>query len=168
MSKEKNKTVKAEPGENSKLLRHLTSVAGLGGRVDMNNPDEVKRRIAAYFALCEEDDVKPTLSALAASLGYTRNGFFKIRTGERGTNAETREVLIQAQNVLTALMESYLQEGTINPVSGIFLARNNYGFKNEDVALPDEKVKSISSGNLDDLSRKYLTSAKEEDQSPAS
>lgn len=145
-----------EAGDTARLIKHVRAVANLGDRVDLaNDPDGVRRRIADYFALCETDDVKPTVSELSIALGISRRGYYKWRTGEIGRNEETRAVLNQAQTVLDALMEGYMQNSMINPVAGIFLMRNNHGYRNEDIPSPDDTPK-LPDADVQQLAEKYL------------
>lgn len=143
-------------GDTSKLLGHLRRVAALGPRVDLNNdPQGVLKRIVDYFALCEKDDLKPTVAALSTALGLSKEGYRLWRNGKIGKNEETREHLKEAQRVMDALMEAYMQEGMINPVTGIFLMRNNFGYKNEDVPEVEEQER-LPEANIQQLAEKYM------------
>ena len=156
MKGDRNQYSTAQQGQTTKLIQHLRKVACLGPRLNLNeDPDGVRQRIADYFALCEEDDIKPSMSAMATAMGLTRRGLHKWRMGIIGKNEETRELLNQAAAVLAAVMEGCMLEGMINPVSGIFIMRNNYGYKNEDVPdEPDEKSK-LQGVDLKALEQKY-------------
>ena len=58
-------------------------------------------------------------------------------------------------NALEQLWEYYMQNGKINPVSGIFLGKNNFGYvdKTEHVIEPRATL------NESDLEQKYLTTS---------
>jgi hypothetical protein len=48
---------------------------------------------------------------------------------------------VEAYDVLEALWEDYMMNGKINPVSGIFLGKNNFGYqdKQEYVLTPNQQ-----------------------------
>lgn len=147
-----------QPGMTSKMLKHLREVSALGEGCDLSHdPDGVRERIQKYFDLCEEADLKPTQSGLSMAIGITRRANHKWRTGELGKNEETRKILIAAQSVLECLMEGYMTEGQINPVAGIFVMRNNYGYKNEDVRQ-DEPAPQLEGADIKALEEKYRDS----------
>ena len=54
------------------------------------------------------------------------------------------------------LWETYMNSGKINPVSGIFLGKNNFGYqdKTEYVLTPNQKQESDY--NADEISKRYL------------
>ena len=160
MKGDRNQFSSAKPGQTTKLIQHLRKVACLGPRLNLNEDTQgVRERIAMYFELCEEDDIKPTVEGLAASLGLTRMGLYYWRIGQNGKNEETRKVLNDAVSVLSALMASYMSEGMINPVSGIFLMRNNYGYRNEDVPdKSEEEPQKLEGANIKALEEKYKDS----------
>jgi len=50
-------------------------------------------------------------------------------------------IICEAYDALEALWEDYMMNGKINPVSGIFLGKNNFGYqdKQEYVLTPNQK-----------------------------
>ena len=61
------------------------------------------------------------------------------------------------------LWENYMQNGKINPVSGIFLGKNNFGYqyKTEHVLTPN--THNDSDYNADDIRARYLTDSPDSD-----
>jgi hypothetical protein len=55
------------------------------------------------------------------------------------------------------LWENYMQNGKINPVSGIFLGKNNFGYqdKTEYVLTPNQQ--SDSDYSAEDIKKRYLS-----------
>jgi hypothetical protein len=58
-----------------------------------------------------------------------------------------------------------MNSGKINPVSGIFLGKNNFGYqdKTEYVLTPNQKQESDY--NADEISKRYLTDSSNSDNS---
>ncbi len=131
-----------EPGDNQKYIQHTMEVAKLD-RIDLKNVDLVDQRILDYFSICELNDMKPSVAGLALSLGVERTTLWKIRTKQTGGYpSEVINSIKRAVQIINAMMEDYMQNGKINPVSGIFLMKNNmdYTDKQEVVVTPSNPM----------------------------
>ena len=97
-----------------------------------------------YFNACAEDDVRTTVSGLAMVLGVNRLTLIGMVNGT--TRVENRDVLAKWFQMLEITDEIAMKEGKTNPVSAIFLAKNNYGYVDEqkvkviDDELTDEEI----------------------------
>lgn len=121
--------IMVEPGDNSKFLIHAMKIRQMPP-IDVADIRQVEERITWYFNHCAEDDIKPTVSGFCNSLGITRQTLLNWRTGVH--RADTHQaVILNAYSVLEELWENYMQNGKINPVSGIFLAKNNFGYQDK-------------------------------------
>lgn len=132
-----DRTVQTEPGDNAKYIRNSLRIARLG-KVDMTDAQAVEDRIFEYFTICEEDDMKPSVAGLALALDVDRRYLWEIREGRKGKNPVVADTLKRAMKLLDLQMVDYMQNGKINPVSGIFLMKNNFGYadKQEVVVTP--------------------------------
>jgi hypothetical protein len=57
--------------------------------------------------------------------------------------------------MLESLMEQYMSTGKINPVSGIFLLKNNHGYKDQTESVVIKKD-PYESGDPEEIARRYL------------
>lgn len=131
-----------EPGDNKKYIQHTMEVAKLD-HIDLKNVDLVDQRILKYFSICELNDMKPSVAGLALALGVERTTLWKIRTKQTGgCPSEVINSIKRAVQIINAMMEDYMQNGKINPVSGIFLMKNNmdYTDKQEVVVTPNNPM----------------------------
>ena len=55
------------------------------------------------------------------------------------------------------LWENYMQNGKINPVSGIFLGKNNFGYQDKTEYVVTPNVNNDSDYSADDIRKRYLT-----------
>lgn len=126
-----------EPGDNSRYLAHAMEIARQPP-VDLENVYAVEGRINWYFDHCFQNDMKPTVAGLCNALKITRQTLLNWRTG-RFREGSYQTVILNAYAIMESLWEDYMQNGKINPVSGIFLAKNNYGYqdKQEMVVTPN-------------------------------
>lgn len=115
-----------KPGDNSKYLRHALAVYDLPA-IDISDEKQVEDRIRWYFNHCVENDMKPTVTGLCNAIGIDMDTF--RRWGNGTYRAKTHCGMVKkAYAVLHELWEDYMLNGKINPVAGIFLGKNNFGY----------------------------------------
>ena len=126
-----------EPGDNSRYLRHALVTMGMPP-IDISDPHQVEERIFWYFGHCIDHDMKPTVKGFCNSLGISRQTLMTWKQG-RFREDTHQAIILRAYNILEELWEDYMQNGKINPVSGIFLAKNNFNYvdKQEHVLTPN-------------------------------
>lgn len=137
-----------EPGDNTKFLSHALMVQAMPP-IDYNDPEKVRQRIKEYFALCMQNDMKPSVQGFCMALKIARSTLWAWKTGtyRKGTH---EEIIVQAFNTLEALWEDYMQNGKINPMAGVFLGINNYGYKDvkqvsvNPVVIEDRKTVDVA------------------------
>ncbi len=135
-------------GENNKYTAFALAVMQLP-KIDVKNPDELATRLTDYFKICAEHDMKPAVAGMALAMGIDRRRLWEMKTDVAGRNVdmpqECREIIKMAYNSLEVLWEGYMTSGKINPVSGIFLAKNNFGYqdKQEYVVTPNTMADEI-------------------------
>lgn len=161
-----NNGLNLEAGDNTKFLSLNLALLNMPN-IDMENPEEVQQRLSEYFALYEKADVKPTVAGMAIALnGHSRQWLWCIThnapLGGRGNTttlpSSVTDVIKKAYFLLENLWENYMSSGKINPVAGIFLGKNNYGYqdKTEYVLTPNQKQDENYSAN--DIRERYLAS----------
>lgn len=119
--------VHTEPGDNTKYLNHALRLANLP-KFDTKNVALLKERIMEYFQICAEDDSKPSVAGLALAVGVDRKTIWQWSQGE---NSDKSNAIKKAYQILNLMMEDYMQNGKINPVSGIFLGKNHFGYQDK-------------------------------------
>lgn len=126
-----------EPGDNSRYLRHALATLNMPP-IDISDHKQVEERIDWYFYHCIDNEMKPTVSGLCNALGITRETLRTWKTGEQRGKTHSDPVN-RAYRMLEELWEDYMLNGKINPVSGIFLGKNNFGYadKQEYVLTPN-------------------------------
>ena len=122
-----------EEGTNRKVLKHSNDVSALSIEpVDVQNPDEVQDRIRHYFELCMENDMKPTIPELGMAFGHNRDWVLRIVQGRNSTLNDISVGYFQAAyNMINGQLEQYMLNGDTNVVAGIFIAKNNFGYKDQ-------------------------------------
>lgn len=153
----KAQTVHVDPGDNTAYTKHSLRVYSLPV-VELTNTEAVTARIVQYFEICAKDDMKPSVAGLALALGITKEYLWEIRVGRKGKNPEVANALKKAMQLLDLQMVNYMQNGKINPVSGIFLMKNNFGYadKQEVVVTPNSPLGEAK--DTKQLEQRYIDS----------
>lgn len=118
-------------------------------KIDCNDINQVEDRTYLYFSKCIENDMKPGVAGLCYFLGIDRRTFYAWSQGiNRSGDRRYIDLCKKASDFLEALMEEYMQNGKINPVSGIFLLKNHFGYRDTQEVLmkgedPLEKGDSV-------------------------
>jgi hypothetical protein len=132
-----------EPGDNTKFLSHALIVSNMEP-IDHTDAQQVERRIGEYFQLCAINDVKPTSAGFCMAIGVSkqtianwRNGVYRVDTHQA--------VILKGYDILDALWQDYMMNGKINPVSGIFLGKNLFGYQDKQdlVVTPNTQTEAI-------------------------
>ena len=119
-------------GDNNKYTTFALALMRLP-KIDIRDPQQMRDRVGEYFQLCADFDMKPAVTALGLSLGMDRRRLWEVKNGQdyQGMPQESKDIIKMAYDSLEMLWESYMQNGKINPVSGIFLGKNNFGYKDQ-------------------------------------
>ena len=136
--------LKVEPGDNSRFVAFGLTIYNMAP-IDINDADQVNGRINDYFQLCIMHDMKPGVADLSMALGITRHRVLEIvNDAETRSNvpSDTRTLIKKAHAYMGGYWERIMQSGKINPASGIFLGKNNFGYRDavEHVVTPNIKT----------------------------
>ena len=150
--KRPDSTVQAAPGDNSKYTRHNLELFKLKP-ISFQDADETAERTATYFEICDKNDMKPSVAGYSLALGIDRRRLWEIVSGKVVKPAEVVDVLKRAYLMLNAQMEDYMQNGRINPVAGIFLSKNAFGYTDKQEI--EVAAKQDAESSPEQLAQKY-------------
>ena len=148
-----------EPGDNTKYLALGRELFNLP-TIDLKDPEQVKYRLDEFFVIHERYDMKPTVAGMGMALGLDRRRLWEIKTGNAkpyNLPAEVSDSIKKAYEYMEILWENYMQNGKINPVSGIFLGKNNFGYQDKTEYVVTPNMQSDSDYDADDIKKRYLT-----------
>ena len=147
-----------EPGDNAKYIGVSLQLFNMT-KVDLHKPNEVQERLTEYFRIHTENDMKPTVVGMAMALGIDRRRLWEIRADVQDRNQDiptlTRDYIKKAYDFMENLWENYMQNGKINPVSGIFLGKNNFGYQDKTEYVVTPNVGNDSDYSVDDIKKRY-------------
>lgn len=165
-----NNGLNLDAGDNTKYMTVNMALFNMPD-IDMDNVEEVQQRLTDYFALYTEADMKPTVAGMALALnGMSRRTLWAIvndqPTGGAGYKTalppEVASSIKKAYKIMENLWETYMNSGKVNPVAGIFLGKNNYGYqdKTEYVLTPNQQ--SDNDYSPDEIRQRYITANQHE------
>ena len=145
-----NNGITTESGDNTKYIAVSMELTDLPA-IDLHDPKQVEDRLHDYFNIHMKYDMKPTVVGMAMALGngITRQTLWAIKNGQPSGGAgyktalpsEVADSIKKAYLLLENLWENYAQNGKMNPVTSIFLGKNNFGYsdKQEYVLTPNQQ-----------------------------
>ena len=116
-----------EPGDNARYLRFAMVSLDLPPR-DISYRPQVKHSIHHEFLYIEDKSRINNMKGLGNWLGVDKTTVNSWKRGEY--RSSTHSPLIQkAVDILEELWIDYMQNGKVNPGSGIFLGKNLFGYR---------------------------------------
>lgn len=153
-----------EDGDNTKFMTVQMALLNMPD-IDMNDVEEVQARLNEYFALYAQYDMKPTVAGMAIALnGMSRQTLRAIAkdlpTGSSGYKTAlppgVSTLIKKAYFLLENLWESYMNSGKVNPVAGIFLGKNNYGYQDKTEYVVTPNVNQDNDYSADEIRERYI------------
>lgn len=159
-----NNGLMLEEGDNAKFMGVQIALLNMPD-IDMDNVEEVRQRLSDYFELYTSRDMKPTVAGMAVALnGHSRQWLHSVvhnrPLGGAGNmpnlRPEVTDLIKKAYFMLENLWETYMSAGKVNPVAGIFLGKNNYGYqdKTEYVLTPNQQTDNDY--DADEIRERYI------------
>lgn len=167
-----NNGLMTEPGDNAKYMNINIELMRLKS-IDLDDVEQVEQRLSDYFAIFGKYDTKPTVAGMAIALnGHSRQWLWAVThdapLGGRGNEVtlppKVTVSIKKAYFLLENLWEQYMQNGKVNPVAGIFLGKNNYGYqdKTEYVLTPNQN--NDSDIDPDSIKARYLVDSQNDSE----
>lgn len=148
--------VNAPPGENARRVR-IARVLMSKPRFDATNQESVSDRFLWYLDVCEQFDDRPTVEGFALASGYSREHLRRMKDGEvKAIPEDVRLTLKRVWDMLNQMMTQYMVDGHLNPVTAIFLLKNNFGYKDQTESVIIKKD-PYETGNPEEIARRYLS-----------
>lgn len=120
-----------EPGETATLVQNVLNLATLP-KIDTDSPEQIEQRIYEYLTYCIQHDMKPDMSGMALSIGVSRKTLWAWENGvDSNKPAGVRNALKKGREMSETIMTQMMQNGKLNPVTAIFLLKNNHEYKDQ-------------------------------------
>lgn len=151
--------LQVEPGDNAKYLVVSMKLMELPD-IDLKDVEQVKARLFEYFQIHIDNDLKPTVVGMGLALnGMDRRRLWEIKTdNDKAYDLPTAvsDIIKKAYKLMENLWENYMQNGKINPVTGIFFGKNYFGYQDKAEYVITPYVNNDSDYSADDIRKRYL------------
>ena len=152
----KDQTDLGNMDDNTRRITFVTELAMLPS-IDTKDAAALEARLAEYLAICERHGMKVGNQAMCMALGVVPDDLRRWADGLAPT-PQVAAIAKKARSICSAFRESYMQDGKVNPVTGIFWQKNYDGLRDqqEHVVIPTNPL-----GEQPDpvrLQQKYLDS----------
>lgn len=153
-----------QEGDNAKFLAVNIKLFNMQN-IDMTDVEAVAQRLSDYFQLYAENDMKPTIVGMAMALnGHSRQWLWAVvhdkplggRGNETSLPSAVTDTIKKAYDLMENLWENYMISGKINPVSGIFLGKNNFGYQDKTEYVLTPNAQQESDYSPEDIKQRYL------------
>lgn len=126
--------------------------------LDYNDVAEMERRFNRYLQLCAEWDMKIGNQAAYAAIGIDKGTAWEWENRNLGNPART-DFIKKVRQFCAMYREGLMEDGKVNPVTGIFWQKNYDGMKDqtEMVLTPNNPLGEQK--DMKALEQKYLESA---------
>ena len=131
------------PGDNARFVRYAMASWNLPP-IDISDPKQVEQRIGDYLQYCVDNDRKPQIVGMCNWLGIQRSTLNTWLNGEYRSGTHS-DIIKKACSLIEEMWADYMQTGKLNPATGIFLAKNWYGYKDvaDVVVTPNDPMRDL-------------------------
>jgi len=127
--------------------------------LDYNDVAEMERRFNRYLQLCAEWDMKIGNQAAYAAIGIDKGTAWEWENRNLGNPART-DFIKKVRQFCAMYREGLMEDGKVNPVTGIFWQKNYDGMKDQqEVVLTPNTSPLGEQKDAEALRQKYLENA---------
>lgn len=142
-------------GYNSRRIAFMLAITPTEP-LDHNDVEEMERRFRNYLQLCAEWDMKVGNQAAYAAIGIDKGTAWEWGNRNLGNPARTAFIK-KVQQYCALYREGLMEDGKVNPVTGIFWQKNYDGLKDQqEVVLTPNTSPLGEQKDAEALKQKYL------------
>lgn len=115
---------KGDASKYARLLRELSSWE----KPDRSNVHALEERFTQYLLFCEQNDMKIGNQLCYLALGISKDDAYNWENGRTMSNSHS-EFIKKVKQICAGNREILMQDGKINPITGIFWQKNYDGLR---------------------------------------
>ena len=142
-------------GYNARLVSFMIEIVPTEP-LDLHDVPEMERRFANYLQKCAEQDMKVGNQAAYMAIGITKQQAWEWENNA-SRNPARADFIKKVRQICGVFREGLMQDGKVNPVTGIFWQKNYDGMKDQqEVVLTPNASPLGEQKNAEALKQKYL------------
>ena len=113
---------------NKNMQKRIFNSTGVGRPYAFSSIEQLEDDVSEFLELCSDTQTVPTITSLALWLGVDKTTIYEHANN---SNSPFSTIL---KNIITychSLMQNGTVEGKINPVTYIFISKNDYGMRDD-------------------------------------
>ena len=122
----------AVQNDNTKYIGATAEIMRLP-KADLSNPRSVREVLNKYLEICQKNEMKPLVTGFALAFKMSRSQVIDICRGDYQDHPtiseDSAEIFRNFYYYLNAIWEQCMMTNQVYPASGIFLGKNNFGYK---------------------------------------
>lgn len=142
------------PGYNSKMVKFIMDITPTEP-LDYHDVDEMERRFLRYLQLCAEQDVKVGNLGAYLAIGITKRQAYEWENA-RKSDPRRSSFIQKVRQICGYYREGLMQDGKVNPVTGIFWQKNYDGLRDQTEMVITPNNPLGDSKDVETLKQKYL------------
>ncbi|MBO5032411.1 MAG: hypothetical protein J6D08_11090 [Lachnospiraceae bacterium] len=144
-----------EQGYNTRRIQFMMAIMP-SEPLDYNDVAEMERRFNRYLQLCAEWDMKVGNQAAYAAIGIDKGIAWEWENRSLGNPTRT-DFIKKVRQICALYREGLMEDGKVNPVTGIFWQKNYDGMKDQqEVVLTPNTSPLGEQADAEALKQKYL------------
>ena len=113
---------------NKAMQKKIFNSCGIGRPYAFSSREELQRDMGEYFDLCTDTQTVPTITSLALWLGVNKDTIYEHANN---SNSPFSDILKNTITYCHSIMQNGTVEGKINPVTYIFISKNDYAMRDD-------------------------------------
>lgn len=111
-------------------------------------PQMLSDHLMTFISICIEYDQLPSQANYALSLHISRQALQRHLNGHTNIKPAVYDQLHEANNMLGAVIEDNMLSGASNVVGSIFIAKNNFGYKEQSEQIITHQRQALTAEEL--------------------
>lgn len=143
-----------EAGYNTRRIQFMMEIMPTEP-LDYNDVDEMERRFNHYLEKCAEYDMKIGNMAAYAAIGIDKGTVWDW-LNRNSPNPRRSDFIKKVQKICSMYREGLMEDGKINPVTGIFWQKNYDGMKDQQEVVLTPNNPLGDSPSAESMKQRYL------------
>lgn len=146
--------VEVEEGYNTRRIRFMRAIIPTEP-LDPNDLEEMERRFEYYLEMCETYDMKIGNQAAYAAIGVDKGTVWDWINRNQANPARS-DFFKKVQKICAMYREGLMEDGKVNPVTGIFWQKNYDGMRDQQEVVLTPNNPLGDTRDAESLKQKYL------------
>lgn len=141
------------PGNNTRYAAFLLEISSWPAP-DKSDVTVLESRFRDYLKLCTEYDMKIGNQAAYMAIGISKDDVYNWEH-ERCGSVQHRDFIKKVKQICASYREGLMQDGQINPVTGIFWQKNYDGLRDAQELVVTPNGQRLSDSDYQDIADRY-------------